>query len=58
MKVLVGIPADMQNGGGSRGIRRRFALLQAVLLQAVLLQAVLLGAARPSRSGAGKPSRA
>ncbi len=53
MKVLVGIPADMQNGGGSSGIHRRFALLQAVLLQAVLL-----GAARPSRSGAGKPSRA
>lgn len=33
MKVLVGIPADMQNGGGSRGIRRRFALLQAALFR-------------------------
>ncbi len=53
MKVLAGIPADKQNGGGSPGIRRRAALLQAVLLQAVLLRA-----ARPSRSGAGKPSRA
>lgn len=49
MKVLVGIPADKQNGGGSRGIRRRFALLQAVLLQAALFRPSCFGPAGPAQ---------